>query len=290
MALALLSACSASEGNDAATGIEGQAKGETEEEQPPTEVRPSPPTTIRRPGGGDGGPVTSTLGKTLDANDLEAIRIPGDDPLRRRDAPPSGARGSLTFLANTGGPCDEGQAPELGSTSETYPTGGVAYLYVCGFDPTSPVSVAITPPDGQTSFHAVISKQTREGLEGELNLGIAPDGPTGFYRVTATQGTTELQDGFTVVPKGPRIGVANPREGSPGTTFRFEVVSPFPYEPAVLDLYGPDGIYLTTLASITTDGEGRVPYEIRTHSDSPAGKYCVVVRPAAGNCAEFEVR
>jgi len=282
--LALLAACGGSEGNEVAADIEAQTAGEAAPVPEVTGV-PQSTTTTRPDRSGENRPTTTR--PTTDTGEPATDEERGDDPLKRRDAPPSGVASHLTFSAFAPFPCVPDAAPVLQMRSDTYPTGVDVYIGTCGFDHTSPVSFEISMPDGQTSVSTVTAVPRGDYWSIGMQLRA---GPTGFYNVTAVQGTTREERGFTVVPDVPRIVSTDPKAGPPGTTFRFEVESPFSYEPVVLDLYEREIGYLATLLSTTTDHEGKAMHELRTQSDSPAGNYCVAIRPWDGICASFVVR
>lgn len=125
-----------------------------------------------------------------------------------------------------------------------------------------------------------------------FQIGLAD--PTGSYGITAVQGASRATGGFTaVLPAKPRIEALDPTSGAPGTVFRFAVVSPSPNQTLSVDLYRREGgtpFFATTAGTVLTDAQARASYQVPTRADTPAGQYCLVVRPFANACASFTLR
>lgn len=211
----------------------------------------------------------------------------GEPTLRRRDVPPEGVPAQLTFLPPTDG-CDvpTAPAPEVTPGSGSLALGQSFLICVRGFATTSLVSVRVNLPDGQTRQSFVANQKDENGWQ----FGVTTSDPTGTYRITATQGSRVATASFTVVlPFLPVIGTAGPTSGSPGTTFRFAVVSAAPAQDVPLDVYRRNEVgrfsYITTAGTVRTN-ETKAFYDLTTSPDDPPGEYCLATR-GTGSCASF---
>ena len=151
------------------------------------------------------------------------------------------------------------------------------------------MAAEVTRPGGQT----VQRDLKDESGETYWFFDVGPADPTGDYRITAVQGAKRATGGFTVeLPFKPYIATLDPTSAPAGTAFRFGVVSPTPGQSVPIDLYRQEENrfrYATTLGSVTTDDRSRASYGLTTASGTPAGTYCLVARPFAKRCAEFDV-
>lgn len=206
----------------------------------------------------------------------------GGSALKRRDAPPEGVKAQFEFFQEGDGSCfglDESKP----SAVVDFPKTEIAmYFIVCfpGFAPNRAVEAQFRLPDGTSRKATATNFNSPEGVP-FLEWTSLPGDPTGAYEVTATQASLRGQGSFTVSPASqPRMVEVPPREGPPGTTFRFGLAG-FPANSAVpLHLYRADGqlrSYLTTL-SPRVDGNGQTILSVPTASDDAKGEYCLLRR------------
>ncbi len=238
------------------------------------------PTTVRV--------STSTTRAGQSSTTVGFLEPSGEDPLRRRDVPPQGVPGQLNFLSPTDGGCEErGPVPSVVPVSETREIGDGVIVCISGFEASSPVAVEVSVPGGEIRRRSL--SNVPSGNYWDFKLGLTD--PVGAYGITAVQGRVRVTGGFTaVLPDRPIIEAVPPSSGSPGTVFRFSIVSPGPTQRVTIDLYRAK-TFATTLGTIVTDARSRATYELRTRRDSPAGDYCLVARPFDPmRCASFTVR
>ena len=289
VALALLSACGGTKDTAVSTRLQPS----------PTDSRPATtagtigatsttssagaarigPTTTPTKGSDAGGPAATAPTAT--------VAVPkGDDLLRRRDAPPAGVPAQLTFLAPTDGCVDAVHPTPAVEVYDTHQIGDSVLICIRGFDPSPPVSMEVSLPDGRKRQRPVANVAGQN----DWMFGIGATDPTGRYDVTAVQGAKRATAGFTVkLPHQPLIFTLSAAKGRAGTTFRFTVVSPSPNQTVSVDLYrGHGSQYATTVGTVTTDGQARATYQLPTFADAPTGTYCLVARPS-NRCADFEV-
>jgi hypothetical protein len=213
----------------------------------------------------------------------------GDAAVRRRDVPPEGVPAQRTFRAPTDGCAEARTTPAVEPVTGSYQVGDSVLICVHGFVPTTPVAVEVRLPDGRSDRRAL----TEESGETSWFFDVGPADPTGAYTITAVQSPTRATGGFAVeLPSSPFIATLDPTRAAAGTVFRFGVVSPAPRQAVSVDLYRRVDNrfrYATTVGSVTTDDRSRASYELTTAAGTPTGTYCLVARPFARRCAEFDV-
>jgi len=226
-----------------------------------------------------------------------APKLPkGDDLLARHDAPPDGVPAQLAFgAAGRGGfPCDSvATVPTVKPDAATYTVGDRVRVCVNGFDPSSPGAIEVSAPDG---------RRTQYPLDGggppfEVSFVVGLTKPTGAYGITAVQGPKIAKASFVVgLPEAAFIEAIDPSTGSPGSMFRFVVVTPSAGQSVSIDLYrtrGSSGAFVTSVGAVTTDSTARASFGLPTTSASPVGDYCLVARPFhlfPHGCAFFTLR
>lgn len=203
--------------------------------------------------------------------------------------PPEGVPAQLTFLVPTDGCAEARTTPAVEPVTGSYQVGDSVLICLYGFDPTTPVAVEVKRPDGRTDRRAV----KEESGDTYWFFDVGPADPTGAYTITAVQGPTRATGGFAVeLPSSPFIATLDPRSAAAGTIFRFGMVTPGPRQAVPIDLYRRVDNrfrYASTVGSVTTDERSSASYDLTTAAGTPSGTYCLVARPFARRCAEFDV-
>lgn len=206
----------------------------------------------------------------------------GATALKRRDAPPEGVKAQFEYFQEGDGSC-YGLDDSRPSAVVDFPTVEIAmYFIVCfpGFAPNQAVEAQFRLPDGTSRQATARNFNSPEGVP-YLEWTSLPGDPTGTYEVTASQRSLRGGGRFTVsTASQPRMVAAPPREGPPGTTFRFGLAGFSPNSAVPLHLYRADGqarSYLTTL-SPSVDGKGQTVLSIPTAPDDVRAEYCLLRR------------